>query len=171
MSPCRAQQLPIEGISRCCQWPKIVRRPFCPSPHPTKTFGGGSTRTKWQSQVSNVPSRTSQWFACRYHRTCRSSGLFCMSTVCLFQLFKECLPVVVDLPESTCPMTTTLIWFFSLLPKMLAGVLWSCIRSAPFAQASKDEHTPCWRFVKLLESFVGLCKILENFERMLRYHG
>jgi hypothetical protein len=26
--------------------------------------------------VEVLPSRTSQWYACQYHRTCRSSGLY-----------------------------------------------------------------------------------------------
>ena len=61
-------------------------------------------------------------------------------------------PVVVDFPESTWPMTTTLICAFSLLWAVSCGVLAMLLmaRRAP-------PRTPCWRlwFVYLCES--GRC--------------
>lgn len=88
-----------------------IEEKIVPLPHQNFARGGKVGMSQELNGGICTPFRISQWYVCRCRRTCRSSDLKrkCETVNHFVEYRCKLLPVVVDLPESTCPMTTTLI--------------------------------------------------------------
>ena len=61
------------ALSSQLRWAQILKRGIAP---PRGKIGDKARRSGGgKRDVEVLPSRTSQWYACQYHRTCRSNGL------------------------------------------------------------------------------------------------